>query len=389
MHLSAAFKRFLVGFSVVLLVACGGGGGDDDPEFKVGVFRDTAVSGLSYVAGSRNGITQSDGTFNYEVGEPVTFSIGGVTLGTTNSQGVITPVDLFSGATTSTTAVVNMARFLLMLDVNGDPDGGIQISDAVQTAAASWSQVNFDAADFTSEVASIIADATTADGSTHTLPSSADAQSHLESTLRCTRAGGYRGSFSGDDSGPFGVLVDANTGFLSGFAYSNADQALLTLTGTSAFNLDQSGSFISGDASSGATFSGRFNGPDALSGSWELGSDDGSFSGSRIGGSNAAIQRFTGSFSGDAFGLFTFDVDGASNVTGIAYTVFASSDGTTDELSSFTGTLVGNSLNATIVENGNVEATITGTLGVGSINGNWSDADGNSGTFTGSGCSLI
>ncbi len=276
-----------------------------------------------------------------------------------------------------------------MLDSNGNPSGGIHISPEVQATALNWASVDFNASDFTTEVAAIVADATVADNFVHALPTTIAARSHLESTLLCTRAGGYRGTFSGDDTGPFGVLVDANSGFLSGFAYSNADDELLTLTGSSSISFDQDANFISGDASSGATFSGQFDGPDGLSGSWQLSPDSGSFSGSRIGGLNSAVLRYTGSFSGDAFGLFTFDVDGSNNVTGEAYTVFAVSDGTTDELSSFTGTLVGTSLQATVTDNGNVDATISGTLSSGTVSGTWVDADGNSGTFSGSGCSLI
>ena len=385
-------KLYLITFMAILLIACGGGGGgDDDPEFKTGVFRDTAVGGLSYESGDTSGVTASDGGFIYEDGESVTFSIGGVIIGSSSGQGVITPVDLVSGASSSTPAVINIVRFLLMLDSNGNSTGGIDISSAVQAVAANWAQVDFNAVDFMTEVATIIADASAADSFTHTLPDATTALAHLNSTLLCTRAGGYRGSYKGDDTGPFGVLVDANSGLLSGFAYSEGDQALLTLTGSSSISLDQNANFISGDVNTGATFSGQFNGPDKLSGSWELSPDDGTFSGKRIGGSNAAVLRYTGSFTGDAFGLFTFDVDGANDVTGVAYTVFATADGTTDELSSFSGTLVGSSLNATVVENGNVEATITGTLSIGSgtVSGTWSDADGNSGSFSGSGCSLI
>ena len=390
MTISNTIKFNIIIVLAFALIACGGGGGgDDDPEFKTGVFRDTAVSGLSYVSGDTSGVTASDGGFIYEDGETVTFSIGGVTIGTSDDQGVVTPVDLVPGATSSTVAVVNIVRFLLMLDSNGNSTGGINISSAVQAAAANWAQVDFNVVDFTTEVATIVADAIAADGGTHTLPDATTAKAHLESTLLCTRAGGYRGSYKGDDTGPFGVLVDANTGLLSGFAYSEGDQELLTLTGSDSISLDQNANFISGDVNTGATFTGQFNGPDKLSGTWELSPDDGTFSGKRIGGSNAARLRYSGSFNGDAFGIFTFDVDAGTNVTGVAYTVFATADGTTDELSSFSGTLVGSSLNATIVEDGSVEATITGTLGSGTVTGTWSDADGNSGNFTGSGCSLI
>ncbi|MCU7806881.1 MAG: hypothetical protein KZQ73_03305, partial [Candidatus Thiodiazotropha sp. (ex Semelilucina semeliformis)] len=232
-------------------------------------------------------------------------------------------------------------------------------------------------------------------GTSHTLPDSTTAQTHLESTLLCVRAGAYAGTFTGDDSGPFGVLVDASTGLLSGFAYSAFD-GLLSLSGTTAVSFDQSATFISGDVSSGATFSGQFTGPSQIAGTWDLSftGESGTFSGSRVGGAVDAEHRFTGSFTTTgglvlSYGLFTFDVDSSDNVTGVAYTVYAS-DGTLGESAPFTGTLSGTTLSAQIMDGSVVDATITGTLNktTGTVNGTWSDVDGNSGTFTGTGCQL-
>ena len=52
---------------------------------------------------------------------PVTFSVGGVALGTVAAEEVITPVDLVPDGTTDTPAVQNIVRFLMMLDDDGDP----------------------------------------------------------------------------------------------------------------------------------------------------------------------------------------------------------------------------------------------------------------------------
>lgn len=347
------------------------------------------MSGMNYESGGQSGITGADGSFTYEVGKDVTFSVGGVTVGSTAGKSVVTPVDLVPGGNSSTPQVRNIVRFLLMLDENGDADDSITISTAVQAIADSWSQVDFTTADLATELASIISDADTADSTAHILPNIATAQSHLESTLLCTRAGAYRGTFSGDDNGPFGILVDARTGDVSGFAFSNTDQELLSLSGDSSIVFDQNAAFVSGDVSSGATFSGQFTGPDTLAGNWQLSPDDGTFSGSRIGGVANAAFRFTGNFVGAAYGLFTFDIDAADNVSGLAYTVLAG-DGTTDELVAFSGTVAGTALTAIIIDNGVVDATITGTLNKtsGALTGSWIDADLNSGSFSGSGCKL-
>lgn len=372
------------------LAACGGGGGDGGgggTETASGVFKDSNVSGLNYESGSQAGSTGADGSFTYEVGQATTFSAGGVTIGSTTGQSVVTPIDLVPGGSSSTLQVQNIVRFLLMLDTDGDSTNGISISPAVQTIADTWAQVDFTAADMATELASIISDAASVDGTAHALPDIATAQSHLESTLLCVRAGAYRGTFTGSDNGPFGVLIDATTGFLSGFAFANLDQELLSLSGITAISFDQNAAFISGEASSGATFSGQFTGPDQIGGTWELLPETGTFSGSRIGGAANAALRFTGSFIGDAFGLFVFDVDTSDNVTGVAYTVLALADGTTDELIAFSGTLSGTNLTATIADN---TATLTGTLdkNAGTLSGTWNDADGNTGTFSGSGCKL-
>ncbi|MCU7932099.1 MAG: hypothetical protein KZQ90_14955 [Candidatus Thiodiazotropha sp. (ex Codakia rugifera)] len=399
-RLTTYLARLFSFFSLLLLISCGGGGGggggSTTPTTATGVFKDNNVTGVTYTSGAQSGTTGSDGSFIYETGQPVSFNLGNVTLGSATGKSVITPIDLVPGGSSSSTEVLNLVRFLLMLDTDGDPSNGITVSSAVQAIAENWSAVDFTTGNLSSELVTIISDASSADGTSHTLPTTNTAQNHLETTLRCVRAGAYSGTFSGDDSGPFGVLVDASTGLLSGFAYSAFD-GLLSLSGSTAVSFDQSATFISGDVSSGATFSGQFTSPNSLSGNWNLSStaESGSFSGSRIGGATNASYRFTGSFASNAGspvasnGLFTFDVDNSDNVTGVAHTVYAS-DGTENETVSFTGSLTGSSLVAQIMDGNAVDATITGTLNktTGTLSGSWSDMDGNTGTYSGRGCKL-
>lgn len=380
-------------FALVGVSSCGGGGGGSStPSIATGVFKDANVIGMNYVSGAQTGITGAGGSFTYEVGNNVTFSVGGVTVGTSAGKSVVTPIDLVANGSSSSTEVQNIVRFLLMLDDNGIPEDDINISAAVQAIAGTWTPVDFTTNDLATALASIISDAAGADSTAHTLPNAATARDHLETTLLCTRSGAYRGTFSGDDNGPFGVLIDSETGLLSGFAFANVDQELLSLSGTTFVSFDQAGQFVSGDVSSGATFTGQFTGPDQLGGSWMLNQFTGSFSGSRIGGVSDAAFRFTGRFSGGAVGLFTFDVDASDNVTGLAYTVSAIGEGVINELSSFSGTVTGSTLNAEVRENGVLSSTITGTLNkaTGALSGSWNDveAGGNSGTFNGSGCQL-
>lgn len=386
--------RWGMGVLAVLgLAACGGGGGGgggtSGATTATGYFRDSDTQGLTYVSGSQTGVTGADGTFTYEVGKTVTFSIGGVTLGTVDGAAVITPVDLVSGGTSTTAAVQNIVRFLMMLDKDGNPSNGIQISAAVQAAAKNWSQVNFSTTDLATAVAQIITDADTADGTTHTLPTAATAETHLETTLLCVHSGGYEGTYSGGDTGQFGVLVDAKTGLVTGVAYSNSAQATFPLSGTTAISYDQSAAFTTGSAGDVATFSGQFTSPDAVSGTWADNGDSlaGSFSGTRVGGSPNAVYRFTGTVSASgvtgATGLFTVDVDGSGNVTGDSYDVQSGNE------HSVSGTLTGTTVTGTVADGDG--STFTGTLdgSTGAMSGTWSDpVTAEHGTFSGSGCKL-
>ena len=240
------------------------------------------------------------------------------------------------------------------------------------------------------ELTTIVADVATANGVAHTLPDAVTAQSHVQATLSCIRSGGYRGSYTGTDSGPFGVVIDATTGIVSGVAFSNEDDELIVLTGTAAVSPNQSASFVTGSTSTGATFSGSISGADQIAGTWQLPpGESGTFTGSRVGGSANAVYRFTGLFTGDASGFFTFDVNAANVVSGVAYTVTAQAEPglVVNEVIGLNGTLSGTSLSATTSDG---DGSMTGTLSTtnGTLTGNWTDTDGNSGTFTGSGCKL-
>jgi len=384
MEINTMFKKMGLSISVMLtLAACGGGGSSSGGGVTTatGQFKDGNTSGISYVSGGQSGTTGSDGSFTYEVGKTVTLSIGGITIGTTNGKSIVTPVDLVSGGSSSSVEVQNIVRLLIMLDDDGDPSNGINISPSVLAAASNWSQVDFSSTDLSVELTSIISDAASADGGTHTLPSASAAQAHLESTLLCSYSGAYKGTFSGSDRGTFGILVDSSSGNAIGVAYSIPSDQYIGLSGTAPISYDQNVAFVSGNTTTGATFSGQFTSVNGVSGSWQNSPDSGSFSGSRIGGVTDAAYRFTGNYTGNDFGLFSFDVNGSNNVTGIAYSVAG------DEQVTVSGTVSGTTLTATTSGG----TAIAGTLDIatGGLSGTWNDAaEGLSGTFSGSGCKL-
>lgn len=133
-----------------LLAGCGGGGGTaTTPEdVQTGSFLDGPVCGIQYTTPRWNGITEQEGLFNYQEGEPVTFSIGNVVLGTARANRFVTPVDLVPGAADATDPVViNICRFLQSLDHDANPKNGITISRELRDALMGFS-VNFTDPDF-------------------------------------------------------------------------------------------------------------------------------------------------------------------------------------------------------------------------------------------------
>ena len=178
-------KKWLVlAASVLMLSACGGGGGSENPTVpptpSTGVFVDSPVAGLHYQTPTRSGTTNSVGEYDYLPGEMVTFSIGGISLGSALGGPVVSPLTLVSGATDATDPVVtNIVRLLMSLDDDGDPSNGIAISAATVTAATGIS-IDFTSADLAADtgMVSLLAALPAV-----TLVDAPAAQSHFSTTL--------------------------------------------------------------------------------------------------------------------------------------------------------------------------------------------------------------
>ena len=171
--------------SVIMLSACSGGGDSGPPPStitpSIGVFEDSAVSGLHYETPTFTGTTNSAGEYEYLPSESVTFSIGGIVLGSSVAGPVITPLSLVPGATDETNPIVtNIVRLLLTMDEDGNPDNGISISAAAVTAAANQS-VDFNAADLAADPG--INNLLAALPGTPTLVDVTTAQTHFSATL--------------------------------------------------------------------------------------------------------------------------------------------------------------------------------------------------------------
>lgn len=122
------------------LAACGGSDSHDEaakPVAMTGVFLDGAVEGLEYVAGSAaKASTNAKGEFICNAGDTVTFSAGGVVLGSTLCNPVVTPLTLAASTSVADDKVVNRLLALQLLDDDSDPSNGIRITSEVRTALA-------------------------------------------------------------------------------------------------------------------------------------------------------------------------------------------------------------------------------------------------------------
>lgn len=154
------FKTLFPLFLIGLFIGCSGDDSDinpgpqepEEPTILTGVFLDSEVEGLTYSTETQNGVTNSEGEYNYLEGETVTFSVGDITLGSGPAGPEMTPVSITStpNASLDTEEVKNIAAFLQSLDSDNDPSNGILIETATVDA------INFDSIDFTQSIIKIL-----------------------------------------------------------------------------------------------------------------------------------------------------------------------------------------------------------------------------------------
>lgn len=176
-------------------VACGGSnyssGGENgqpndmddmNPQMEMpetGVFIDSPVQGLSYLTASQQGFTNENGEFNFLPGEEVLFSIGNLELPPVVAMAVIDPYDIFATDDIYDPSVINLARMLQSLDVDGDAANGIEIS-ADAHAAFTINTIDFSSDAFDETINTMLANAGSASSE---LISSEAASNHLFMSL--------------------------------------------------------------------------------------------------------------------------------------------------------------------------------------------------------------
>lgn len=272
-HKNQSARMVLACLLAGLLAACGGGSSTGSPTSslsttsKTGYFIDSPVEGLHYQSGSLSGLTDSQGAFQYLEGQPVTFSIGNLVLGSltvTNSR--VFPVDLVNGATDETHPKVSlMAQILQTLDSDGNAANGITLTETTRQALNQViSLTTSDPAQASAALTQLMATAT--QGRATALRSASTAQSHLQANLIQEYAGTWTGSFNGGDQGNCQVAI-SNTGAVTGTCTSDALSGnTFSLSGTVSSSGESSAT--SGGASTGATFTGTYLRGGQVTGQW-------------------------------------------------------------------------------------------------------------------------
>ncbi len=115
---------------VIGVAACGGGStsgttGTTGHTPSSGILTDDPVGGVSYLTSTGvSGVTATDGTYNFNVGDTVEFKLGSLVLGNVTATGIVTPIELAAG---NSNRLTNLLVMLQSLDVDGNPANGISI----------------------------------------------------------------------------------------------------------------------------------------------------------------------------------------------------------------------------------------------------------------------
>ncbi|MGA1795762.1 MAG: hypothetical protein ACMUIL_07870 [bacterium] len=198
--------------NIILLVilsaavtGCGGGDGSSNSSIiREGRFLDSAVCGLHYSSGSQSGITDVNGKFLYEEGKIVKFAIGDIVLGEARGKSIITPLDFDPNGSLSHQKVVNISRFLLSVDSDGDPNNGIMITEKAREDANGVT-IDFDVPDAAFDVSPFFNELPYAPD----LVSTDFAKNHLQGTLKQL---GLKPAFTADNPVPVKRAVAKFTG---------------------------------------------------------------------------------------------------------------------------------------------------------------------------------
>lgn len=195
---------------VLMLTACGGdsssrkGAGSEGDETVApsdkAYFVDNVVIGLRYRCGEAAGfkLTGDQGVLFCTPGETVSFYVGDILLGSASMQAgtsFVTPLTLATEeGVVDQNVVINLARLLISLDSDQNPDNGIQIDPASHVNTGLSLDFTVATESFTASAATVLTalSQSVVDGP-FDLVSAGDADSHLVFGLYLVNAGYYEG----------------------------------------------------------------------------------------------------------------------------------------------------------------------------------------------------
>ncbi len=206
-------KRYISSVAALALVSamtvgCSGGSNHAGTvvatEYNA-IFVDSAVQGVSWKCGENSGVTDATGLFGTcKIGDPVSFSIGNLSLGTiadTSAFGeaenqIITPT-VIEEASGKKDVAVKIAVTLQSLDADGDPTNGITITEATievlnetVEAGSDITAPELTVEEVVSEVAVVVEEAKTKPGNEGmTAKTQEEAEEHLEETEKAVEEG--------------------------------------------------------------------------------------------------------------------------------------------------------------------------------------------------------
>ncbi|GLS83693.1 hypothetical protein [Paraferrimonas haliotis] len=196
-------KKSLLSLALIPLIYACGSDSSDDPQvtppvtpppteepLESGVLLDSAVINIGYTRTTEggetiSGVTDDDGTFEYEVGDSIVFTIGAVSFPSVTPAAILTPLEIFAAESALDPAVLNAIRLLQTLDQDGDPSNGITITDTAKESATSAIDFTQSVEDFenSAEVIALISSGGQ-DEATVELVSGGDALAHFNQTLQ-------------------------------------------------------------------------------------------------------------------------------------------------------------------------------------------------------------
>jgi len=212
------FRTGLLVSALIMLSACGGGEEDDtitSQPYSTGVLRDSPMAGMYYETGGKSGITDNQGHFSYRPGEKVAFFIGRLKIGeftpvTTDAMLTIGALVAASNPERADT-IAGLARFLLTVDLDGNPDNGITVSSQLDSLAVGWPFQTLDFTDFSAVTnpnlyIALNAIRTVKDDMDLDFVSGTDAIEHLVQSLNCAYSGAFVGA-RGTSTSPSAIFA--------------------------------------------------------------------------------------------------------------------------------------------------------------------------------------